>query len=1203
MYDKYKLWKDKFNSKSMKKNKDDPNIINQIRSKFTHQIKTIIKNQIILGKEKKSCSCHASNLKEILHLFLKIFRILISIYALVLYVASTYYDDNDDNNNNVILLIYYSEIIIALFISLDIGVSTCFKKNKMRYLTNYLIIMDIITVAAIFISISFKGKESLNLGFTRILRLIRIMRTVKFLNLYQSPGHEICYNLINKIFNILAILFLYAGLIHYLANSFPSIFYFNNFATDNFVCVSGQNISSDIHLVREGYVNSEKCPYGDQMIFQLGNFTFDIAFYYTVITMTTIGYGDIIPGSNVSRIIISFLLFIFIVFFTLRINQLNDLMKVQDSLKVPFSGENHIIIGGKFSKLFIFKFLCEFNQNNILEKKKILIISQDHPSLEIQKILDQYEGYISCYVGELFNEQTIQDCKIEKSSYIFLISDSCLGKTNTNDNYLDIQTFDRLIILACKFFSQFSFNAKICCQFKTSNNLLHNWANWDIGFSSQQIKNAMICRNGYIDGFITMISNLITKGNNFYSEEMSEVPWISEYVNGASNKIYIVKLTNSFFIWEYKEQFKNKEEAKTKDETNQIVNEKFINYNELVKKLNLHYDVLIIGIKTRIKSRQVNEYLDKIILNPFDYKIMENDELIVITCDLENLEKILNNNYSHSEDVSCSSKVEINANMFNLEIINKKEQEDIITINKNRYFRIWEDNSNELNDHMKDHFLLICPEEKIEEFMTIFQILYDDWIFYVSDSQPNTIWENISAYFPKLIYIETSFSDIEDLKKLNINGARHIFIFSWKVFLSSDDSGILPIVKMIEENFPQAKYTIELEDEHNLTFLNNFQDFKLDEENFQRILRKSSAEKTFKDFINVPIRIWPKYAKSDIFFTSFLHSLPAVFYHSPDILEIISKILGIYDLNYLYGSLIEEKNEFQENAEIGVYIYKHVKRIKYQDICRYFLDQKDIVLPIGIYRSNDKSSLHNPHSFIVTNPKKSMVIQNGDKIICFGKKIKDEINKKDSENEARIKNLSKDFNKLLLSKGYKENNIQDEEDEISLLKKIENEFGMLKILNGNQIDLKELSYSKNFSSELNKLADEKIHFKSNNDCREPILIEDYDNYESEKKEEDNSETNNFSKSYLNLLENNTQSKSVKRTLFFHSNEKGKKIKEGKKCRTMIDMNNSKDYLNNSFDLKIKNKDKHIEIDNGKIIDICLIDQSNNDNSMIVKFID
>ena len=153
--------------------------------------------------------------------------------------------------------------------------------------------------------------------------------------------------------------------------------------------------------------------------------------------MTTIGYGDIIPGSNVSRIIISFLLFIFIVFFTLRINQLNDLMKVQDSLKVPFSGENHIIIGGKFSKLFIFKFLCEFNQNNILEKKKILIISQDHPSLEIQKILDQYEGYISCYVGELFNEKTIQDCKIEKSSYIFYFV------------VLATRTFCTLRVLAC----------------------------------------------------------------------------------------------------------------------------------------------------------------------------------------------------------------------------------------------------------------------------------------------------------------------------------------------------------------------------------------------------------------------------------------------------------------------------------------------------------------------------------------------------------------------------------------------------------------------------------------------------------------------------------------------------------------------------------------------------------------------------------
>jgi len=31
-------------------------------------------------------------------------------------------------------------------------------------------------------------------------------------------------------------------------------------------------------------------------------FTFDIALYYVIITMTTVGYGDIVPTSTLSRI-------------------------------------------------------------------------------------------------------------------------------------------------------------------------------------------------------------------------------------------------------------------------------------------------------------------------------------------------------------------------------------------------------------------------------------------------------------------------------------------------------------------------------------------------------------------------------------------------------------------------------------------------------------------------------------------------------------------------------------------------------------------------------------------------------------------------------------------------------------------------------------------------------------------------------------
>lgn len=56
--------------------------------------------------------------------------------------------------------------------------------------------------------------------------------------------------------------------------------------------------------------------------------TFDSAFYFMVVTVCTVGYGDIKPGSDLARIIVGIFIIMIIVLVSKQTSELNELMKV-----------------------------------------------------------------------------------------------------------------------------------------------------------------------------------------------------------------------------------------------------------------------------------------------------------------------------------------------------------------------------------------------------------------------------------------------------------------------------------------------------------------------------------------------------------------------------------------------------------------------------------------------------------------------------------------------------------------------------------------------------------------------------------------------------------------------------------------------------------------------------------------------------------
>ena len=401
---------------------------------------------------------------------------------------------------------------------------------------------------------------------------------------------------------------------------------------------------------------------------------------------------------------------------------------------------------------------------------------------------------------------------------------------------------------------------------------------------------------------------------------------------------------------------------------------------------------------------------------------------------------------------------------------------------KKRYYKINEINIYNLKKYFINHYILFCKEEFIWDFMTYFYLNNYSVIFYVSENPPSIKWDKITRYFNNIVYIECAYSENQDIYMLNLDKSKHVFILSNTIEASNvKDSGILPLINFIEDNFPRCRYTLELNEETNVRYLkdididdnedivyyksyNKLRNSKLSKlnnikysrqvigsklisysksdskknssknkykklknnniNNNESIKRESSAihnkinlnnnnkneHKPYKKFNKIktyfslgtndynnnnelknnkrnnlikrnkktiiPIRLWPKFANSQLFFSSSIDSLLAFNYHNQGILEVLEKLLGIEE------PYIDEN--IAENNNIVMFRLVGTERYTYDQVFNLFITLDTPIIPIAVYRNSLDKILKNSLPFIITNPKKDLILNIEDKIICIG---------------------------------------------------------------------------------------------------------------------------------------------------------------------------------------------------------------------------
>ncbi|WGV26241.1 ion transporter [Halotia branconii] len=183
----------------------------------------------------------------------------LAIVALVLLSSGIFVVETYNISDNVRYQLHIIDTAIFIIFAVEYAIRLWSAENKIKYIFSFYAIIDLIAILPFLLGI-------VDIKFIRLLRWFRILRLIRFIDnqfLFASISTEDGVIFARILFTLFAIVFVYSGLIYQVEHP-----------------VNPQSFS-----------------------------TFLDAVYFSVVTMTTVGFGDVIPISKLGRLLTVLMIF------------------------------------------------------------------------------------------------------------------------------------------------------------------------------------------------------------------------------------------------------------------------------------------------------------------------------------------------------------------------------------------------------------------------------------------------------------------------------------------------------------------------------------------------------------------------------------------------------------------------------------------------------------------------------------------------------------------------------------------------------------------------------------------------------------------------------------------------------------------------------------------------------------------------------
>ncbi|XP_071543175.1 calcium-activated potassium channel slowpoke isoform X30 [Panulirus ornatus] len=373
--------------------------------------------------------------------------------------------------------------------------------DKLWFMLEMYSFVDYFTIPPSFVSI-YLDRTWIGLRFLRALRLMSVPDILQYLNVLKTSSSirlaQLC-----SIF--IAVWLTGAGIIHLLENSGDPLDFVNAHPLSYWTCV-----------------------------------------YFLIVTMSTVGYGDVYCHTVFGRTFLVFFLLVGLAIFASCIPEIIDLVgtrsKYGGTLKNE-RGRRHIVVCGHITYESVSHFLKDFlHEDREDVDVEVVFLHRKPPDLELEGLFKRHFTTVEFFQGSIMSPIDLQRVKVHEA-------DACLVLANKYCQDPDAE--DAANIMRVISIKNYSDDIRVIIQLMQYHNKAYllnipswDWKRGDDVICLAELKLGFIAQSCLAPGFSTMMANLFAMRSYKTSPDMQA--WQNDYLCGTGCEMYTETLSPSF---------------------------------------------------------------------------------------------------------------------------------------------------------------------------------------------------------------------------------------------------------------------------------------------------------------------------------------------------------------------------------------------------------------------------------------------------------------------------------------------------------------------------------------------------------------------------------------------------------------------------------------------------------------------------------
>ncbi|KAL6422499.1 hypothetical protein ACFW04_010646 [Cataglyphis niger] len=373
--------------------------------------------------------------------------------------------------------------------------------DKLWFMLEMYSFVDYFTIPPSFVSI-YLDRTWIGLRFLRALRLMTVPDILQYLNILKTSSSIRLAQLVSI---FISVWLTAAGIIHLLENSGDPFEFANPQQLSYWTCV-----------------------------------------YFLIVTMSTVGYGDVYCQTILGRTFLVFFLLVGLAIFASSIPEIIDLVGSRSKYSGEYKrehGKRHIVVCGHITYESVSHFLKDFlHEDREDVDVEVVFLHRKPPDLELEGLFKRHFTTVEFFQGTIMNPIDLQRVKVHEA-------DACLVLANKYCQDPDAE--DAANIMRVISIKNYSDDIRVIIQLMQYHNKAYllnipswDWKQGDDVICLAELKLGFIAQSCLAPGFSTMMANLFAMRSFKTSPDMQA--WQNDYLRGTGMEMYTETLSPTF---------------------------------------------------------------------------------------------------------------------------------------------------------------------------------------------------------------------------------------------------------------------------------------------------------------------------------------------------------------------------------------------------------------------------------------------------------------------------------------------------------------------------------------------------------------------------------------------------------------------------------------------------------------------------------